>query len=251
MADFELTTVVHLVRPTGARARDLDALREGIAAASDEVIFYHAFQYVLRFHDADELPHDDFSAWVSGVVQDRETAERLAFAGLSARQTVAEARAAFVAVLDSVPERDRRERASHEAGEFRFHAADSVKVPTGKHLHSVQELVDHLLVAEPACIFYHVIQRPLLEPNATETLEGWVEAQGQPRFAEYLREASHWGLPLEDVRQRLVRRWSRGQLKRRLAERTQEPEAMRKREGQRAVAKLVHRIRRPGGKASS
>jgi hypothetical protein len=188
---------------------------------------------------------------VGGVVQDRETAERLAYAGLSAGQNIAATRDAFVAVLDTVPEKERRARGSPEEGAFRFHAADSVTVPTGIHLGSVQELIDQLLVVEPGCVFYHLIERPLLDPAATHTLDAWVAAQGQTRFAEHLREAAQWGLPLEDTRERLVRRWSRGQLRRRLAERIQEPEAARKRAGQRAVARLIDRMRKPGGERES
>jgi hypothetical protein len=41
-AAFELTSVVHLVRPAGDRARSLESLRAGIELARPESLFYHA-----------------------------------------------------------------------------------------------------------------------------------------------------------------------------------------------------------------
>jgi hypothetical protein len=246
MSAFEPISVVHLVRPTGARAHNLEELRVGIADASAECLFYHAHQYVLRFHDADELPPNDLAAWVEGVVQDRETAERLAFASASEGSNLAALRSALLAVLESVPERQRVQRDAPEEGDFRFHAAHSVRVPSGAAVASVEELVEFLREAEPACLFFHLYERPLLFPDEPAPLERWVEEQGERRFAELLREAPEWGLPLEDVRRQLVQRWRRSRIRRRLAARTREPDAARQKAAQRAVARWVNRMRGTG-----
>ena len=243
MASFRLTSVVHLVRPTGVRAHNLEELRRGIAEATPDCLFYHAHQYVLRFHDVEELPPNDFSAWVGGVVQDRETAERLAFASLAQRQNLAAMRNALVDVLDRLPEKTRIVRDAPEDGGFRFHAAHSVEVPNAFAPESVDELVECLRDVEPSCLFYHLIERPLLHPEAPASLELWVEEQGAPRLARWLREAPDWGLPLEDMRRGLVRRWRRRQLRSRIAARAQQPEETRRREAREAVARLVERVR--------
>ncbi len=246
MAGFELVSVVHLVRPTGARARNLEGLRAGIAAAAPDCLFYHACQYVLRFHDADELPPNDFAAWVEGVVQDRETAERLAFAAAQESHHLAGLRRALLAVLEAIPENTRLTRDAPEEGEFRFHGVDSVVVPAGLAPGTVDELVEHLRGAEPASLFYHLYERPLLHPEAEDTLEGWVEQQGERALAQWLRDCPRWGLSLEDARRRLVRRWNRSQLRRRLAARAQAPESERRRAGKQAVSRLMDRWRAAG-----
>jgi hypothetical protein len=243
---FELSSVVHLVRPTGARARDLQELYLGLRSAPLDSVFYHAHQYVLRFADADELPPNDFAAWVLGVVQDGETGERLAYASLAAGKDLAALPATLVSVLESVPERTRVTRDAPEGGEFRFHGVESVVVPTGCVANDVPELIEHLRTVEPACLFYHLVQRPLLRPEAGDTLEAWVEGQGQPRLAAILRDAPDWGLPLEQTRQQILRRWSRSQIARRLAARTRAPEVTRQREATEAVTRLVGRIRGGG-----
>ena len=98
---FELRAVAHLVRPWGAPIRDLEQLRAGIGDAPAEVLFHHAVQYQLRHAGAGELPPDDFSAWIGGVVQDAETAERLSFAVQSQRSSPDAIRSALLGVLDA------------------------------------------------------------------------------------------------------------------------------------------------------
>ena len=129
--EFELRSVVHLVRPAGARARNLESLRLWIAEATAATLFYHAVQCPLRRPDSSELPPDDLSAWVHGVVQDRETAERISFAVQSRAGSASELREALLEVLGGVPEKDRFARAAPPESEFVFLTAESVPVPTG------------------------------------------------------------------------------------------------------------------------
>ena len=124
---FELCGVTHLIRPWGEPAGDLEELRRGIAAAPPEVLFRHAAQYPLRDPGAEELPPDDFSAWIGGVVQDDETAERLSFVVQGGAASPDARRAAALAVLDAIPERRRRERDAPPESRFRFLAAVSIR----------------------------------------------------------------------------------------------------------------------------
>src|SRR5205823_1286867 len=82
---------------------NLEDLRRGIAECSVTSLFLHAHQHQLRVPAGDELHPGDFNAWVNGVVQDRETAERLSFAIQNRGGSPAELRAALLEVLDSVP----------------------------------------------------------------------------------------------------------------------------------------------------
>ncbi len=243
MRPFQFQNVVHLIRPTEIRAHDLEGLRQGLASASADCIFYHTHQVALRFADAEELPHNDFVAWVDGVVQDRETAERLAFACSAEAGSLAALRSALLVVLDSIPTKTRETRDAPGGGDFRFHAMDSVAVPTGIEAPSVEELFQALRSATPDCVFYHLIEQPLLQPENPAGIDAWVEAQGERRLAEILRQAPLSWLPIEDTRRQIMRRWHMSQIRRRVAARSAQPEAQRKREGQRAVAQLVGRIR--------
>jgi hypothetical protein len=67
MNPFELIGVVHLVRPTGVRAHDLDSLLQALDRAPDSALFYHAVHPRLRHAIAAETPPDDLRPWVGGT----------------------------------------------------------------------------------------------------------------------------------------------------------------------------------------
>jgi hypothetical protein len=77
---FELTGVVHLVYPAGFEVHDLEELRLALETVPERSLFHHTAARLLRHPAIAELPPDDLSHWVSGVVQDRQTGERMSFA---------------------------------------------------------------------------------------------------------------------------------------------------------------------------
>lgn len=241
LAPFELLSVVHLVRPAGRTARNLEELRQGIAQASPTTLFLHAIQHQLRHPAADEPHPSDLSGWMNGVVQDRETAERLAFAIENGGSTPAELRAALLEVLDAIPERTRLQRDAPEEGEFVFLEMESVTVPTGRVVHDVDELMVHLAETNASVLFYHLVEQAWLDPDSP-ALAAWVRARGEPRLAELMEEPGLAGRPLEQVRRRLLRRWRRGSLGRRIAEAAAIPENARREQGRQAMADLVRRM---------
>ncbi len=240
---YELHSVVHLVRPSGARARTLEELRAGIAAGTAECLFHHALQCQLRDPACHELPPDDLSGWVKGVVQDRETAERLSFAVQSRSASAVELRGALLDVLDRLPEAVRASRSAPADGEFVFLAVESVTVPTGVRVLDGSELIEALATADASVWFYHVIEQPWF-PGREPSLADWLSARGETRLAAWLAESASRGLPIETARRRLLRRWRNSHLGRRLAAAVRSPEGVRREEGRAVVARLARRIPR-------
>lgn len=212
-AAFELRAVAHLIQAWGRPARDLDQLLDGIASAPIEVLFHHTVQYQLRHPGADELPPDDFSAWIGGVVQDAETAERLSFAVQSQSTSAASVRAALLEVLNSLPTSRRRDRDAPEESGFLFLSATSVDYSTGVHVHDGQDLVEALLEADSGVWFYHLVEEPWFGDGHASLLE-WLLATRDHRLAKWLGDAASSGLPIEKARAQLHRRWRQSRIAR-------------------------------------
>jgi len=242
---LELHSVVHLVSPTGDRARNLEELRLGLASAPERSLFLHIAGCQERVPGCEELPPDDFSAWVGGVVQDRETAEHLSYAVQSHRAAPETLRGALLAALDAVPRRQRKARESPDGGEFAMLTFDSVTVPTGLTARDPASLVEALAVAEPGAWFYHLVEQPWLR-TGRPLLGDWLRARGAPRLAAWLSELAASGLPLEVMRRRLLQRRRRSALRRRVSEAAASPEGERQQAARAAVEGLVRRLRRPG-----
>jgi hypothetical protein len=245
---FELRAVAHLVRPWGVPIRDLEQLRAGMVDAPVEVLFHHAVQYQLRHPGAGELPPDDFSAWIGGVVQDGETAERLSFAVQSQRASPDAIRSALLGVLDAIPAKRRAERGAPEDGAFLFRSASSLSFPTGLVVRDGGELLDALAGADPSVWFFHLTEEPWSLAGRTPLLE-WLRGTADRRLAAWLAKAAESGRPIEKARARVMGQWRRSGIARRLAEATTAPEHVRREAARRAAARLVRRRRRSGDSA--
>jgi hypothetical protein len=242
---FELSGVVHLVRPAGQEVHDLEELRLALTRASDRALFFHTAARLLRRPDCEELPPDDLSAWVGGVVQDRETAERMSYAVESCENSAEGLRAALLGVLDSVPEKQRIARDAPLGGEFVFLTADSVLVPTGERASDASELIELLAAADAGVWFFHLIEEPWFEPGSGPLVQ-WVKRHGKPRLAEWLEQIARSGRPLERMRERALRLWRLNRLGERIAAASLSTEGERREAGREAVSKLVRRISRSG-----
>jgi hypothetical protein len=243
---FELSGVVHLVRPAGAEVHDLDGLRVALRDVPDRSLFLHTCGRMLRHPGSDELPSDDLSGWVNGVVQDRETAERLTYAAETSGLSATELRAALIQVLEAVPEKQRAEHDAPPGGEFVFLTAESVPVPSGERVTNASELFERLSEADPSVWFFHLIEQPWFEPPES-TLFGWLRDRNEGRVADWLEDEAQSGRSLADLRQRALRRWRLRGLGTRIADASLSSENERREAGREAVSKLFQRISRPEG----
>ncbi len=242
-AAFELKAVVHLIRPWGAPARRLDELRDGIASGPVEVLFNHTVQYQLRHPGADELPPDDLSAWIAGVLQDRETAERLSYAVQTRSASASSVRAGLLEVLDALPPHRQASRDAPDEGAFLFLSATSVVVSTGIAVRDGHELAEALAGTDSSVWFYHLVQEPWFLEGRTPLLD-WLATVGEHRLAERLRDAAGAGLPIERARARLLRYWRRSRIARHVADATASPEDVRREAGRHVIARFVRRVTR-------
>ncbi len=242
-AAFEFRAVAHLIQPWGTPARDLDQLRDGIASAPIEVLFHHTVQYQLRHPGAEELPPDDFSAWIGGVVQDAETAERLSFAVQSGNTSAASVRTVILEVLEALPARRRRDRDAPEESAFLFLSTTSVEFSTGAFAHDGQELMEALLGADAGVWFYHLVQEPWFQEGRASLLN-WLLTTRDHRLARWLEDAAGSGLPIEKARAQVHRRWRQSRIARHVTEAAASPEDARREAGRQAVARLVRRVTR-------
>lgn len=240
---FPIRCVVHLVRPTGTRVTTLEELRHAILEASDASLFYHCLQYQLRNPASKELPPDDLSAWVGGVVQDSATAERMSFAVSSHNRHPGELRPALVAVLDGVPASQRTNRAADAEGALVFLEIEPVTLPTGIQVSDDTQTVEALCRGDVSAWFYHVVEQPWFGTDRP-TLHEWLEQHGQRKLAQWLLDIGNSGLPLEAARERLLRRWRNSHLGRRLGDAAEMPDEIRREAGREVVGRLVRRMRK-------
>jgi len=243
---YPLLSVVHLIRPIGVRATTLQELRAAVSEADARALFYHTRHGRLRHPVGDEAAPDDFSAWVNGVLQDREAAERVSFV-VQSTNTAEELRTALLGVLAEIPEA-RGSKPAHEGGELVFLTLESVTIPTDFRPSTGRELVHALMAADDSVWFYHLIEQPWFS-DGRPTLFEWSESIGEPRLAQWLVEDASSGLPLGTLRRQLLKRWRQSRISRRVSEAAHASEDERREAGHDAVARFVRRLTRTRRKA--
>jgi len=242
IAPIEICSVVHLVRPARREVADIEGLARGIAEVEPASLFYHVVQPPLRAPASTDLPPDDFSAWVGGVLQDRETAERLS---LAAQRAGAGPESLRTALLQALENRRPTHRAP-EGGEFSFLAADTVVVPIADAFDADVAMVA-LAHADASAWFYHLVEQPWFSGGGVP-LSTALRATGAARLAERLELMSRSGFPLEKLRRDTIRMYRRLRLGSRVAAAAATSELERTEEARDAAARLARRLVR-GGKA--
>ena len=238
---FRFFTSAPLESPAGQVASDLESLKAGIATVSPESIFHHVTRMPVRFPHVRDLPENDFARWVGDALQLPEVSERLAFAGSLPAGSLEEVRAALLAVLDRVPERDRRRSAS-EGAAFQFLEARTVLADLGIEAADPAEVVEVWPRLDDAATFLHLVEAPVFGRNEYALIP-WLRARGARGLADSAAKAVAAGPPVARLHRDIGTRWRRSMIGRRLVERIDAAEEIRLREARETMARLAEKLK--------
>jgi hypothetical protein len=239
---FELTGVVHLVRPVGERLGDLASLRTSLNRLPERALFHHTRYRLLQTPDMGELPPDDVSAWVGGVLQDRETAERMSYVADAGGDSPESLRRGWSDVLDALPERTLATRVAPAGGELVVLASEAVPVRCNVVVNHAGELMEALANADASVWFWHLVEEPWSVRGSGALVE-WLRATGETRLAAWFAQVMRSGRPLGGMRRSLVRRWRLSRIGGRLADASHQTADERERAGHDAIVRLTRRWR--------
>jgi len=241
---FVFLTPAPLELPAGRVAADLEALRSGIALVQPEALFHHVTRIPVRFPHARDLPENDFARWVGDALQLPEISERLAFAGSVPSGSPEDLRATLLSVLDRVSLRDRKREAA-EGASFHFVAVRTVLAPLGIEANEPADVIELWPWIDLGSAFYHLVEAPAFGIQE-QALIPWLRDHGGKGLADSAEQVVGTGRPLAPLLREIGARWRRSQIGRRLIERSETPEAERRRESRAAMARLVGRLRGQG-----
>lgn len=241
---FQFHTPATLESPAGYVAVDLEALRAGIASVDAASLFHHVTRIPVRFPHARDLPENDFARWVGDAIQLPEVSERLAFAGSVPCGSPEELRGTLLGVLDRVSARDRKREAS-EGAAFHFVLGHTVLAPLDIVANEPMDVIEAWPWIDLGSAFYHLVEAPAFG-RQEHALIPWLRDHGAKGLAESAEQVVGAGRPLAPLLREVGTRWRRSQIGRRLIERSDAPEAERRREARAAMARLVGRLKGRG-----
>jgi uncharacterized protein DUF5752 len=240
--EFRFSTVAHLEYPAGPLAADIETLRSGIATVPPESLFHHVARVALRHPRARDLPPNDFARWTAVAMQDPETAERLAAAGVHPLLPLEELRASLLRILDEVRERKRPETVARAAA-FHFVSARSVTAPLALVAGEPEQVVELWPQVDAAAAFHHLVEARVLGPPEDD-LVGWLRRCGARNLAECAESLTTGGMPLLRLHREIGARWRRSLIPARLVRRAEQSESSRRQDAHEVLARIAGRLRK-------
>jgi hypothetical protein len=172
-APFVVRDCALVAMATGQRAQTLKELRDGIAAAGTESLYYHFWGHLLRPRFDDPEYHNDFAVWLHRALHDDLLAERMAIIDPADFDSAE----ALRAVDERLDELEYGAWARHDE-QFHFRRCQTVVFDTGLRLRTPRDLAAAAGSFSPGSIFYHVIDARRREPLKMDDLRAWLGQLG-------------------------------------------------------------------------
>lgn len=194
-----------LIEMTGARARDVGELLDGVAEAPLASIFHHTHGFLLGHRFTAPKFINQFAKWAYRELHAQALAERLSAIDPQDFPDLEDLRWEIVRLLDEyVREAHIVPRVVH-GQPFHFLRSWLQTVPTGAEAHDLPGLRRAIASSDASAIYYHLIEarRSLQRPGGS--LAAWIRDHLEmPDLARRVASIDTFMYSLEDLRVRLL-----------------------------------------------
>ena len=187
MTPFEVKDCALLIRMSGLPpAINLRELRERVAACSENVLFHHFCESLLRpaFDHPDY--RNDFAVWAKWYLSDRVLAERLGILDPYTVKSLEELRAITLDIFDERLSEVVAIPSAAPGDEFYFLEATTVVFDTGERVNSPKELGTAIRKMTNGSIFFHFLEARRRTPVGVDDFSVWMKGEGK-KYAKYIR----------------------------------------------------------------
>lgn len=187
MTHFEVKDCALLIRMSGLPpAINLRELRERVAACSENVLFHHFCESLLRpaFDHPDY--RNDFAVWAKWYLSDRVLAERLGILDPYTVKSLEELRAITLDIFDERLSEVVAIPSAAPGDEFYFLEATTVVFDTGERVNSPKELGTAIRKMTNGSIFFHFLEARRRTPVGVDDFSVWMKGEGK-KYAKYIR----------------------------------------------------------------
>lgn len=175
MTPFVVMDCVLLTRMSGLpEAASLREVRERIAICSENVLYHHFFETLLR--PSFDYPdyHNDFAVWAKLHLADPVLAERFGILDPCAFASLEELRVAILDIIDERLNALPSAPAVSRGAEFYFFEADTVVFDTGDRICTPTELAKAVARMTTGSLFFHFIEARRREPLGMDDFTAWL-----------------------------------------------------------------------------
>ncbi len=187
MTPFKVKDCALLVRMSGVLpAINLRELRERLAACSENVLFHHFCEPLLRpaFDHPDY--RNDFAVWAKWYLGDRILAERLGILDPFSMGSLEELRAATLDIIDERLSEMVVIPSAAPGDEFYFLEATTVVFDTGERITSPRDLAPAIRNMTNGSVYYHFLEARRRTQAGKDDFSAWLREE-EKKNAKYIR----------------------------------------------------------------
>jgi hypothetical protein len=202
---FKFETASYLIRIGNYECSNLLELKKGIAVCSDASVFFHTFQSLGRYHFLTEGFSNDFAQWVLASCNRPALAEQLASVDIRDYVSLADLRAALLALLDDYCKANSREAVQAAFEPFYFCETIEEQVPLQLEawtLDEFQNCMDHL---PHASMQFHFITSRLRLHLRTNDFSYWLAKElGEKGLSRQVDQIDIYTNTLDGARAKII-----------------------------------------------
>lgn len=194
-------------------AHNLRELRDRISACSEDVLYHHFCETLIRATFDDPEYRNDFAVWAKDSIGDRVLAERLGIIDPYVFQTPAELRNHVLDIIeDRLSELSPWVPTARPGREFFLMRATTVAFDTGVRLTTIAELGAAIEQMSNGSIFYHFLEGLRRPPIMMDDFSAWLTTRSkkEKKIADEISSLDFYFKALPTLRDELARIVSAG-----------------------------------------
>lgn len=174
---FCFYTRLSLTFLTGVKAKNLQELLDYLKIAPPSVIYQHTHRFIEEHQNLVPEPPNDFSWWVTHMLQEENLGERLSAIDTSQFNSLSDLQQSLVACIGDHLKKNKILRQSPDGKEFHFMRALRFSVPTPYRARNYTEFLDCLKKVSTSSLYLHIFEAKLRPSLGINDFSHWFETE--------------------------------------------------------------------------
>ena len=169
---FQFRECVVIPKATGVKAATVHELEDRIAAVSDESLYHHTYQYVLKGHLQEYT--NEFAEWAGESIEERALAEKFTNLDPYELPSIEALREALIRIIREYLETNPEPRPVAKGNEFYFNETLTMIFNTSLRARNLAEFLIALQYLEPGSLYFHFYEARNRSTERTNDFSNWV-----------------------------------------------------------------------------
>jgi hypothetical protein len=203
---FQFVTRINLIELTGLKARTLQEMLDILRTANSSIIYHHTHHFLKQHQSISPEPPNDFSYWVTAVLNDEVLGEQLASIDTVQFTSLYALRDRIVQVMERHVDKNPNRYTAPEDEAFHFMKSLSFILPTPYHASDLNEFSECVKKISPNSLYHHIFESRLRLEKGTNDFSAWFEKElGEKDLARAVARLDPYTQTMESLRHQILR----------------------------------------------